>query len=136
MGDRATIRIKQVNSDTAIHFYTHWSGSTVNSILADALSYADTAGRITDESYCTRIIFDQLTGLEGGDTGFGIIIGDENRPMDVAHDSPSIEWDSFDAEPLVRMYDSSGYFSSAVPWKQWVADQKLSDFLSHDLTSI
>ena len=47
MGDRATIRIKQSNSDTAIHFYTHRSGSTVNSILAKALSYASVSSSVT-----------------------------------------------------------------------------------------
>lgn len=137
MGDRATIRIKQHGSATAIHFYTHWRGGSVNGVVADALERADQEGRITDDSYCTRIIFDTLTELEGGSTGYGIIIGDSQRPGDVEHDSPSIEWDSFGAEPLVRMYYTSGYFSPAVvPWKQWVADQKLSDFPSHDLTAV
>ena len=37
MGDRATIRIKQEGSDTAIHFYTHWRGSEVNTVVSDAL---------------------------------------------------------------------------------------------------
>ena len=127
MGDRATIRIKQSNSDTAIHFYTHWSGSTVNSILAEALSYASVNGRIDDEAYCTRVIFDQLTGLEGGVTGFGIIIGDENRPGDVGYDSPSVEWLDFGSEPHVRMYDLSGNFSGIKHWRDWAEQNFIND---------
>jgi hypothetical protein len=136
MGDRATIRIKHSNSDTAIHFYTHWSGSAVSDILAEALLYASAYGRIDDEAYCTRIIFDQLTGLEGGFTGFAIIIGDENRPMDVAHNSPSVEWHSFNSEPHVSMYDLSGDPSTSVPWKEWVKESTLNNLLSHDLTDV
>ena len=127
MGDRATIRIKQSNSDTAIHFYTHWSGSAVNSILAEALSYASVNGRIEDEAYCTRIIFDQLTNLEGGVTGFGIIIGDENRPGDVGYDSPSVEWLDFGSEPHVRMYDLSGIFSGRKHWRDWAEQNFIND---------
>ena len=131
MGNRATIRIKQEGSDTAIHFYTHWRGSEVNTVVADALQRADREGRITDDSYCARIIFDTLTELEGSSTGYGIIIGDENRPGDVEHDSPSVEWQAFGAHPHVRYYDLSGRLSIYQPWREWVAD-----ILNIDLTSV
>lgn len=131
MGSRATIRIKHSNNDTAIHFYTHWSGGEVDRILATALLEADKAGRISDESYASRIIFDTLTQLEGGSTGYGIIIGDENRPFDVGYDSPSVEWRAFGQHPYVRYYDLSGRLSRVYqPWKEWVAD------VLHDLTSV
>ena len=61
MGDRATIRIKHSESDTAIHLYTHWRGSEVNTIVADALQRATQEGRITDDAYCTRIISSSVT---------------------------------------------------------------------------
>lgn len=120
MGDRATIRIKQSNSDTAIHFYTHWRGSDVNNVVADALERADQEGRITDDSYCTRIIFDTLTELEGGSTGYGIIIGDSQRPGDVEHDSPSIVWTGWNQEPTVGFNDLDGYITDHMPWRDWV----------------
>lgn len=131
MGSRATIRIKHSNNDTAIHFYTHGSGGEVDIILATALLEADKAGRITDESYASRIIFDTLTELEGGSTGYGIIIGDENRPLDVGYDSPSVEWRAFGEHPYVRYYDLSDRLSVVYqPWKEWAED------VLHDLTRV
>jgi len=121
MGDRATIRIKQQYNDTAIHFYTHWSGSQVEQILAKALLDADAAGRITDEAYCTRIIFDALTGLEGGSTGYGIIIGDDCRPFDIGHASPSVVWTGWGKEPIVGFMDIHDNMTHHMPWRDWVA---------------
>lgn len=131
MGDRATIRIKQSNSDTAIHFYTHWRGSDVNNVVAHALQRAEQEGRITDDSYCTRIIFDTLTELEGGSTGYGIIIGDNQRPGDVAHDSPSIVWTGWNHEPTVGFNDLDGYITDHMPWRDWVNKN-----IATDLTSV
>lgn len=119
MGDRATIRIKQQYNDTAIHFYTHWSGSEVDLLLATALIEADATGRISDEAYCTRIIFDTLTRLQGGSTGYGIIIGDECRPFDIGHDSPSVEWEEGSSEPRVQYMTLDGEFTGLVDWKSW-----------------
>lgn len=134
MGDRATIRIKQAYNDTAIHFYTHWSGSEVEEILATALLEADSAGRIADESYCTRIIFDTLTALEGGTTGYGIIIGDECRPFDIGHDSPSIEWeqDSGSSEPRIQYMTLDGEFTGLSAWRDWAR----RIVMRHDLTAV
>jgi len=120
MGDRATIRIKQAESDTAIHFYTHWRGSYVNQIVTDALLKADEQGRICDDHYCARIIFDTLTELEGGSTGYGIIIGDGSRPFDVEHDSPSIAWTGWGEEPIVGFMDLNNDLTHHIPWRDWV----------------
>ena len=134
MGDRATIRIKHSESDTAIHLYTHWRGSEVNTIVADALQRATEEGRITDDAYCTRIIFDTLTQLEGGSTGYGILIGDDQRPGDVAHDSPSIVWTEWNREPTVGFHTLDGHITEHAPWQEWVTESTLHNFLSHDLT--
>ena len=136
MGDRATIRIKQQYNDTAIHFYTHWNGSQVEEILAKALLDADAAGRITDEAYCTRIIFDALTQLEGGSTGYGIIIGDECRPFDIGHDSPSVEWEvrkhsTDSSEPRVQYMTLDDEFTGLSAWRDWA--QRI---LRNDLTAV
>lgn len=120
MGNRATIRIKQAGSDTAIHFYTHWRGSDVNTVVANALHLAAKEGRITDESYCARIIFDTLTELEGGSTGYGIHIGDDCRPFDIVHDSPSVVWTGWNHEPIVGFMDLHDNMTHHVPWRDWV----------------
>lgn len=122
MGDRATIRIKHHNSPTAIHLYTHWNGSDVESILADALRTAERDGRITDEAYCTRIIFDKLTRLVGNSTGYGIMIGDKNRPGDVQHDSPSVEWRELWAYPHISYHRMDGRMSVLQPYEEWFTD--------------
>ena len=133
MGDRATIRIKQAYNETAIHLYTHWSGSQVEEILARALLEADNAGRITDEAYATRIIFDALTQLEGGSTGYGIIVGDDCRPFDVGKDSPSVEWekDSGSSEPRVQYMTVDGEFTGLSAWRDWA-----KYILRNDLTVV
>ena len=127
MGDRATIRIKQSDSETAIHFYTHWQGSEVNTIVSHALQVAQKEGRITDEAYASRIIFDTLTSLEGGSTGYGIIIGDNQRPGDVEHDSPSIVWTGWNHEPIVGFNDLDGNITDHVPWQDWVNKNSATD---------
>ena len=92
MGARATIRIIHPTSDTPIHLYTHWRGDDILEILAEGISRAETAGRLSDYSYATRIIFDTLTMCDGGETGFGICIGDEGEPADLNYDTPTLAW--------------------------------------------
>lgn len=138
MGDRATIRIVQPNSPTAIHLYTHWSGHRITETLVSALTIAQREGRLNDDAYCTRIIFDTLTGLEGGSTGYGIIIGDESMPSDLQHNSPCIEWEPT-GEPVV--YYTSSYDASpitqAMPVSEWLAMMpELEDPSGFDLTYI
>jgi hypothetical protein len=76
MGSRGHIGVVQSTSGTPIYLYTHWAGHEVQHILAEGLKKAKEAGRIDDETYATRIIFDTLTGCVGGTTGYGIHIGE------------------------------------------------------------
>lgn len=69
MGDRGNIAIKEDSESPAIYLYTHWSGSEVQETLRNALAKRL---RWTDGPYLTRIIFDELTGGEVGETGYGI----------------------------------------------------------------
>lgn len=115
MGDRATIRIEQRTH--VVHYYTHWSGYRVKEILADGIIKAAAEGRLNDEFYAARIIFDTLTGCEGGATGYGIIAGDENIPGDLQYDSPSIRWGDWGERPTVTMWNP---YSMLKPWAQEV----------------
>lgn len=92
MGERATIRVIQSCDDTPIHFYTHWNGHKIAEILAHGLNLAKESGRLDDEAYATRIVFDALTGLQGGSTGFGIIVGDEAGSDETSYPSPTLFW--------------------------------------------
>lgn len=100
MGARAVIGITHPDSDTPIYLYTHWCGDSIRRILADGLVKARDAGRLTDPPYATRIIFDTLTGLEGGSTGFGINIG--TYPSDVEYEIPHVIWTDWNSEPMVN----------------------------------
>ena len=72
MGDRGNIEIKQPGADDSLFLYTHWRGSSVCEILADALAKG---GRWSDPSYLTRIIFQEMIGDDDTTTGFGISVG-------------------------------------------------------------
>lgn len=98
MGARATITIYQYEGAPPLNLYTHWHGANICQLLADGLRKADEAGRLNDAPYATRIIFDTLTGLEGGTTGFGIIVGDHD---DINYDSPVVIF-NYDGETMVR----------------------------------
>ena len=76
MGERGHIGIVQAVSPTPIYFYTHWEGGHIVPLLAEGLHKAREAGRLTDDAYATRIIFDTLTGCTGSTTSFGINIGE------------------------------------------------------------
>lgn len=108
MGARATITIYQEGQDTPLNLYTHWEGGNICQSLAEGLQTAIEAGRLTDSAYCTRIIFDTLTGLQGGSTGFGIIVGDYD---DINYDSPVLVFGQ--GEPVVR------YGSLTIEARKW-----------------
>lgn len=57
MGNRGNIKV-QYQEGQPIYFYTHWSGSTINSIVRKALKRGQ--DRWEDESYLARIIFSEL----------------------------------------------------------------------------
>ncbi len=85
MGNRGNIKIEQ--SDGALFLYTHWGGSDLCVTLATALDKG--RSRWTDESYHTRIIFNELQGDDRGTTGFGIAVG---HAPDNQHEIPTLSW--------------------------------------------
>ena len=86
MGDRGNIEIKQPGADDSLFLYTHWRGSSVCEILADALAKG---GRWSDPSYLTRIIFQEMIGDDDTTTGFGISVGNIE---DNEHTVPLVSW--------------------------------------------
>jgi hypothetical protein len=116
MGSRGHIGIVHPNNATPIYLYTHWEGHNICSILADGLSKAKSAGRLTDETYATRIIFDTLTGCTGDSTGYGIHIGEPAG--DNEYEIPMVFWESWGTEPYVvygdRKYSTSDFIVFAL----------------------
>ena len=90
MGDRGNIEIRQPREgNIPIFLYTHWRGSYINEILADALVKGKEGGRLSDYTYLTRIIFQEMIAGDDGTTGFGISVGsvDDNE-----HNIPTVYW--------------------------------------------
>jgi hypothetical protein len=90
MGDRGNIEIRQPREgNIPIFLYTHWRGSYVNEILADALVKGKEGGRLSDYTYLTRIVFQEMIDGDDGTTGFGISVGsvDDNE-----HNIPTVYW--------------------------------------------
>jgi hypothetical protein len=78
MGDRGNIVIKE--GQEQVWLYSHWSGSSITSILQRALARKQ---RWDDAPYLARIIFDTMTeGSHGSETGYGIW----TCPLDNEHD--------------------------------------------------
>jgi hypothetical protein len=113
MGSRGHIAIVQSLNSTPIYFYTHWEGHKVCATLAEALSKADQEGRLNDESYAARIIFDVLTGCTGDSTGFGIIIGEPTG--DNEFPIPFVRWYRDVPEPFVtyqnNLYSATNFIA-------------------------
>lgn len=97
MGDRGNIEIVQgtryagegevPRALDSVFLYTHWRGSQVAQILADALEKSGIRGG--DPSYLTRIIFNELQGDDRTTTGFGISVG---QPDDNEYAIPKVVW--------------------------------------------
>jgi hypothetical protein len=83
MGDRGNICVQMGEDNDTVYLYTHSAGSNIERILAEALDSRAGRNRWNDESYLTRIIFDHLTGLTGGEMGYGIstYIVDNEHPI-------------------------------------------------------
>jgi hypothetical protein len=92
----------------SVFLYTHWRGSQVAQILADALNKSE--GRAHDPSYLTRIIFNELQGDDRTSTGFGISVG---HPDDNEYSIPKVIWqrisDTNDAKELRILYSGRDY---------------------------
>lgn len=87
MGDRGNIAVQFDGYKTRrVWFYTHWSGSEIDSIIAAALARGK--GRWNDDQYLPRIIFCELVkdhvldeagfglSLEPGDNGHAFRVVD------------------------------------------------------------
>ena len=111
MGDRGNIEIRQgyqaadgSRDEASVFLYTHWRGSEVPAILADALVKA--GGRAGDQAYLTRIVFDQMRGDDNGTTNFGIALG---YPPDNEHPIPQVWWSGTWHEQIRITYLDSDY---------------------------
>lgn len=98
MGDRANVFVVDswapLTDDgelSGVYLYTHWSGYDLPDVLAKALDSKEGRGRWSDGSYLTRIIFDTMTGLEGGETGFGISASITDNSYDILVVNPQTE---------------------------------------------
>jgi hypothetical protein len=115
MGSRGHIGIVQSISPTPVYFYTHWEGHNICTLLANGLQKASEAGRLHDDSYATRIIFDALTGCTGDITGYGIMIG--VPAGDNEYDIPMVMWEQDHSEPFIvyrdRRYSAKDFIAFA-----------------------
>ena len=79
MGDRAVVGFKADAESPVIYLYSHWAGSELDDLLADALTKAEP--RWSDDSYATRIVISQLVGDDWrSETGWGISVGTFSYP--------------------------------------------------------
>ena len=99
MGDRANFGMKQTDGNT-VFLYSHWGGHEMLAGFAEALDKMRVARREDDDAYGTRIIIDSLTGLSGGDLGFGITV---NRVVDNEHSVPVYDFNT----QTVSLYEYS-----------------------------
>lgn len=72
MGDRINVIVKQ--EEAAVVLYSHWLGSNMKGIIAEALNSDAGRNRRTHYNYLTRIIFcSMMKGYENDlEHGFGI----------------------------------------------------------------
>lgn len=83
MGDRANCVVLQntYNESPPVWIYTHWGGHALKQDVQAALARRL---RWDDDSYLTRIIFDQMSkDQQGKETGFGITtqLTDNEHPI-------------------------------------------------------
>lgn len=146
MGARGTIRVKHCTTDTALHFYAHWAGPDLPKILAKGLERVKADGRLNDEAYASRIIFDTLTECTGETTGYGMIVGDENVPFDIGYDVPCVEWTT-EGQVIVYIIPVDLMLHGPWHWKnsdvvadhiteQWTAEEFISINRIKHLTSV
>ncbi len=88
MGDRGCAGI-EFSDGTVIYLYTHNEGRCVKEKLAIGLLRVKQAGRLGDESYAARLIFQEWTkGNEDDDLGYGMspwVQGDCYYPVPIVH---------------------------------------------------
>lgn len=88
MGDRANFGVRQGND--IVFLYGHTAGHNMLATLAGALEMVKSHGRLSDESYATRILFSQIVGLDWDHgLGWGMTI---NRIDDNQHKVPVVDF--------------------------------------------
>ena len=91
-------------------------------MLAEGLHKAREAGRLTDDAYATRIIFDTLTGCTGSTTSFGINIGEPQA--DNKYPIPTVFWETTTSDPYIVYED-----------RRYSADDFIAEFLITELAT-
>ena len=118
MGSRGHIGIVQSTNATPIYFYTHWQGHGIAGILAEGLYRAHDNGRLTDETYATRIIFDTITGCTNEATGYGIMVGEP--ASDNEYPIPTVFFQG-DGEPFIvyedKRYSAKDFIVAYAEWR-------------------
>lgn len=120
MGDRANFGIRQADGNT-IFVYGHWAGEGMLARFANAISRAENAGRIGDDSYATRIIISDLIGESWNqDYSWGITI---NTLADNEHKVPVYDLTT----DTVSLFDFD--------WKSGGLTDKIVEFSREDFVS-
>jgi hypothetical protein len=122
MGDRAMCEIK--TSDGSLYVYVHWHGNVLPGLAKQAIIFAKP--RWTAESYCTRIIVDQITN-DGRDstTGFGLMLK-PNAEDEYNHDNPSVVIDIPKQQLIVRRGVKGGLVWSFSELQEDIEDEPRS----------
>lgn len=79
MGDRAVVGFKATPESPTIYLYSHWAGSELDDLIAEALVKAQ--NRWTHDAYATRIVISQLIADDWkSETGWGISVDEFAYP--------------------------------------------------------
>lgn len=125
MGDRGNIVVRQTKDTNRddVWFYTHWRGSEIKSIAAEAIKRNQRHG---DPAYFTRIVASELFGdmEHSDDTGFGIstrmqdnehdivVIDLKNKVVHIIHETELVDFRLLDKiEPRVTDLGFDGFVS-------------------------
>lgn len=133
MGDRGNIFVVHERDESGqargVYLYTHWSGYRIKEIAADGLSSRAGSARLGDPAYLSRILFDTLTGLEGGETGYGIGISapDNERPIVVVE--PGLGWNGLGSVARVAVAHQGSETQPDLDW------QSVDDFVASAQTA-
>lgn len=88
MGNRANFGVRQ--GEDVVFLYGHTAGYNMMRTLANGLKTVQEFGRLSDESYATRILFSQIIGESwSGELGWGISV---NYLTDNQHKIPVVDF--------------------------------------------
>lgn len=102
MGDRRNVELVYRKDLPSVFLYTHWFGSDLPTIVANALNSPQGRNRRNDFDYLARIIFEAMVKADKaneGETGFGIAPYqmDQNHPNIVVDlDNQTVDGMSYD----------------------------------------